>query len=94
MHLNVLIEAACISGCISAYPYSHTGCDRRLAGGRAKASEQVDQWNDLNPLSAIDSAIDLAENLAIDAAIDLAEESAKDLTIDFVKDVSIDLAKI
>ena len=49
--------------------------------GGAKASEQVDQSNDLNPISAIGSAIDLAEEFAIDSTIDLA----KDLTIALAK---------
>ena len=51
-----------------AYPYSHTECDRRLGGWGAKASEQVDQSNDLNPISAIDLAKDLAKYLTIDLA--------------------------
>ena len=66
---------------IYIYPYSHTECDRRLGGWGAKASEQVDQSNDLNPISAIDSAIHLAEEFAVDSTIDLA----KDLTIDLAK---------
>ena len=51
-------------------------------GVGAKASEQVDQSDDLNPISAIDSTIDLAEAFA------------KDLTIDLPKDVTKGLAKI
>ena len=48
-------------------------------GWGAKAREQVDQSNDLNPISAIDSSIDLAEDLAIGSTIDFAQDLAKDL---------------
>ena len=65
-----------------------------LGGWGAKASEQVDQSNDLNPISAIDSAIDSAEDLAIDSTIDFAEDLANDLTIALAKDLTIDFAKI
>ena len=66
----------------SLYPYSNTECDRRSGRWGAKASEQVDQSNDLNPISARDSAIDLAEDLT------------KELTIDLAKDLTIHLAKM
>ena len=71
------------------YLYSHTECDRRLGGWGAKASEQLDQSNDLDPISAIDSARDPAEDLAIGSTIDLAKDSAIDSEIDS----EIDLAK-
>ena len=87
MHGDVFIDTCASTHRCRIRAFIHiatTECDRRLGGG-AKASKQVDQSNDLNPISAIDSAIDLTKDLAIDSTIDFVEDLTKDLTIDSVQ---------